>query len=121
MSKPNDQPTEPNVNAAVWFNKRQVARVDFKINHHLGPHQDGWRVDALDDGHLRFTMADGKEDVIPLRSGDYLLSSGEDFYLSLRGDADRRREHEEKLKAKREAREERARSAGEGLPQKGGA
>ena len=68
--------------SAVWMNKREVARIDFDAAHAVTRNNDGWRAGFSGDGELHVRMAGGHHDSIPVAAGDFLLASGEDFYLS---------------------------------------
>lgn len=102
-----EKPRDELAGSAIWFNKREVARVDFTVEHTLTPQNDGWRVDFHDGGSIRVSMAQGGKEMFGVVAGDALLSSGEDFYLTLHGGDEDRRERKERSEAKRAAREAR--------------
>lgn len=106
------RPDEEFAAVAVWFNKREVARIDVAAEHTLGPENDGWRIDFHDGGSMRVTMAKGPKESFGVVAGDSLLSSDEDFYLALHARDEARRERKERSEAKRSTRE--ARKAGGG-------
>lgn len=100
---------------AIWFNKRELMRIDIPVKHALASHNDGWRIDFGDTGRIRTVGAQGHNQNIGVAQGDFLLSSGEDFYLSLAA-APADEEKEERSKAKQEKREGGGKPDGSGKP-----
>jgi hypothetical protein len=106
--------------SAIWLNKREVARIDFTAEHELLPGADGWRVRFADRGSIRLKMTQGPRETLTVVAGDELLSSGEDFYLTIHAGETARRDRAERAEAKRSQRGGRAGDSeqGHGGPQK---
>ncbi|WP_369141874.1 hypothetical protein [Streptomyces sp. R44] len=68
---------------AVYINRRSVLRIDIPMAHTMTPHNNGWRITFDAAGRLRVVMNEGHNDFIDVKVNDFLLSSGEDFFLSL--------------------------------------
>ncbi|MFI8822792.1 hypothetical protein [Streptomyces sp. NPDC053431] len=71
------------VRTAVYMNRRSVMRIDIPMAHTMTPHNNGWRITFDAAGRLRAVMNEGHNDFIDVKAGDFLLSSGEDFFISL--------------------------------------
>jgi hypothetical protein len=71
------------VRTAFYINRRSVLRIEIPMAHTLTAHNDGWKItfDAL--GKIRLLMNEGHNDQIDVKIGDFLLSNGEDIFLSL--------------------------------------
>ena len=93
---------------AIYLNKRAVSRIDIPVPHAMSAYSDGWRIEFGAPGRLRLLMSEGHNDNLDVAAGDYLLSSGEDFYLSLQAEPSRqdkdRIEKEERSRGKAEHR-----------------
>ena len=89
----------------IWYNKRELSRVEVPVPHTLSSHNDGWRIDFGGPGRIRIVAANGPNQKIDVVEGDSLLSSGEDFYLSVSTEPaeDPKDEHS---KAKQQGREQ---------------
>lgn len=112
-----ERPTEDDQAArAIWFNKREVTRIDFAAEHTLGPENDGWRLTFSGHGSMRLDLAQGPKESFAVVEGDSLLSMDEDFYLTLHSGDGRRTEREEKAEARKSARDQAAekKAAGRG-------
>ncbi|MFF8279615.1 hypothetical protein ACF05T_26430 [Streptomyces lateritius] len=68
---------------AIYINRRSVLRIDIPMAHSMTPHNNGWRITFDAAGRLRAVMNEGHNDFIDVKAGDFLLSSGEDFFISL--------------------------------------
>jgi hypothetical protein len=68
---------------AILFNKRSLNILELPFPHEFAAHNDGWRVNVLEDGRLRARFSHGGQEQFEVRRGDSLESSGEDIYLSL--------------------------------------
>lgn len=101
-----EQPTQPpsESRTAIWFNKRELMRIDIPVKHAVASHNDGWRIDFGAGGRIRTVGAQGHNQNVDVEQGDFLLSSGEDFYLSLAA-APADEEKEARSKAKQDKRE----------------
>jgi hypothetical protein len=69
----------------VWFNRRSVVLLELPFPHEFQSRDDGWRLEVVEDGKLLATFVDGQQRSFDLRPGDFLLASGEELYLSIRG------------------------------------
>lgn len=104
MTEGNAGAREDRARTAIWFNKRELARVDIPVAHTLAAHNDGWRVDFGGAGRIRVVGAQGPNQNIGVVEGDYLLSNGEDFYLAL-ATAPADEAKDERSRTKQESRE----------------
>ncbi|WP_314615974.1 hypothetical protein [Streptomyces stackebrandtii] len=68
---------------AIYINRRSVLRIDIPVAHTMTPHNNGWRITFDAAGRLRAVMNEGHNDFIDVKANDFLLSSGEDFFISL--------------------------------------
>lgn len=102
------QPDGDEAGTAIVFNKREVARLDLAAPHRLVPDGAGWRIAFSAAGSVRVDMARGPKEVLAVVEGDFLLSTGEDLYLTRRGAQPARDEREDKAQARKRAREQKA-------------
>lgn len=102
-----DDPTD-GARTGVYLNKRAVSRIDIPVEHTMTAHNDGWRIDFGSAGRLRLLMSEGHNDNLDVAAGDFLLSGGEDLYLSLQaapsGHDESRAAKEERTRTKQEHR-----------------
>lgn len=68
---------------AIYINRRSVLRIDIPMAHTMTPHNNGWKITFEATGKLRAVMNEGHNDFIDVKANDFLLSSGEDFFISL--------------------------------------
>ncbi|MFC7266911.1 hypothetical protein [Streptomyces lutosisoli] len=71
------------VRTAIYINRRSVLRLEIPMAYTMTPHNDGWRITFDAPGKLRLLMNEGHNDLLDVKIGDFLLSSGEDLFLSL--------------------------------------
>lgn len=67
----------------VWINKREVMTLGYLFKHSLTPTGAGWRLEAKEKGQLVISFQTGSADTLDLDPGDYILGSGDDFYVKL--------------------------------------
>jgi hypothetical protein len=67
----------------IWLSKRAVGTMEFPFRHTLTYQTGGWRLDALEDGRIVVRFGE-RRDTFDVEKGDYLLSAGDDLYLSLK-------------------------------------
>jgi len=75
----------------MWINKRTVEVLEIPFRHRLVAQPGGWRLEALEAGKLVARFGNRPERM-DLDQGDYVLSSGDDFYVSLQRRKDGRPE-----------------------------
>jgi hypothetical protein len=80
----------------VWFNRRTIVLLELPFPHEFQTRSDGWRLDVVEGGKLLARFVDGQQRSFDLRPGDFLLASGEELYLSIRGASRGPYEHEER-------------------------
>lgn len=67
----------------IWLNKQQITRLTIGFQHSLTNQGDGWRLEAKEAGPLATRYADGGEETVELRSGDYLVADADEIFLFL--------------------------------------
>ncbi len=68
----------------LLINKRSLRQLEIPVRHEIKPNPGGWRLEVLEPGKIlvHYTSPANREG-IDLEPGDYLLSAGEDIYVSV--------------------------------------
>ncbi|MGW3445671.1 hypothetical protein [Streptomyces sp. NPDC001076] len=71
------------VRTAIYINRRSVLRIEIPLANTMAAHNDGWKITFDAPGKIRLIMNEGHNDLMDVKVGDFMLSSGEDIFLSL--------------------------------------
>ena len=67
---------------ALVINRQSVARIEIPATHVFTSLAEGWRIDFSTAGQLRVVGQTGANDAFDVASGDFLIATGEDYYVS---------------------------------------
>ena len=67
----------------MWLNKRSMSHLEVPIRHRLSAQQGGWRMHFGEAGRITAHTSNGPI-AIDVDESDYLISSGDDFYVAIR-------------------------------------